>query len=67
MNKINNEKEKEKEMEKEYRKEHSNKIFIIAVITAFLIFLTYIFVSQFIFHKEKNNVNSIIELEENIV
>ena len=65
MNKNNN--EKEKEIEKEYRKEHSNKIFIIAVITAFLIFLTYIFVSQFIFHKEKNNVNSIIELEENIV
>lgn len=49
------------------KNKNSNKIFVIAVITAFLIFFTYIFISSFISHKEKKDVNLTIKLEENIV
>lgn len=37
---------------------HKNKILLIAIITAILIFMTYVFISQFINFKNTNDVNT---------
>lgn len=52
------------EIEDKNKEKKGNNLFLITVITAILIFILYVFISQFIFFKNSNDVNSSLIVSE---
>ncbi len=55
---------KKNEIENKNKEKKGNNLFLITVITAILIFILYVFISQFIFFKNSNDVNSSLIVSE---